>query len=67
MLPTNPRGGKLAKPRDGWRHEIMRILVVDDFEPWRRFVSSLLRREPARHVVFEAAEKRPIHLLYTQR
>ena len=34
----------------------MRILVVDDFEPWRRFVSSLLRREPARHVVFEAAD-----------
>jgi DNA-binding NarL/FixJ family response regulator len=30
--------------------------VVDDFEPWRRFVSSTLRKEPGLQVVGEASD-----------
>jgi DNA-binding NarL/FixJ family response regulator len=32
-----------------------RILVVDDFEPWRRFACSTLRKEPGLQVVGEAS------------
>ena len=31
-----------------------RILVVDDYEPWRRFVCSILQREPGLRVAGEA-------------
>jgi len=31
-----------------------RILVADNFEPWRRFVSSMLQNRPGFHVVGEA-------------
>ena len=34
----------------------VRILVVDDFEPWRRFASSLLRGKPELQVVGEASD-----------
>ena len=34
----------------------VRILMVDDFEPWRRFASSLLRRKPELQVVGEASD-----------
>ena len=33
----------------------VRILVVDDFEPWRRFASSTLRKKQGLHVVGEAS------------
>src|ERR1700730_17191332 len=29
---------------------IVRILLVDDFEPWRTFVASLLKKNPARQI-----------------
>jgi DNA-binding NarL/FixJ family response regulator len=35
---------------------IVRILVVDDFAPWRRFVSTIARREPRWHVISEASD-----------
>jgi DNA-binding NarL/FixJ family response regulator len=35
---------------------LVRILVVDDFEPWRRFASSLLRGKPELQVVGEASD-----------
>lgn len=35
---------------------IIRILVVDDFEPWRQFVSSFLSNLPPFHVVGEASD-----------
>jgi DNA-binding NarL/FixJ family response regulator len=35
---------------------LVRILVVDDFEPWRRFVLSTLRRRPELQVVFETSD-----------
>jgi DNA-binding NarL/FixJ family response regulator len=35
---------------------LVRILVVDDFEPWRRFVLSTLRRRPELKVVFETSD-----------
>ena len=34
----------------------VRILVVDDFEPWRRFACSLLREKPELQVVGEASD-----------
>lgn len=34
----------------------IRILVVDDFEPWRRFACSTLRKEPGLQVVGEASD-----------
>jgi len=33
----------------------VRILVVDDFEPWRRFACSTLRKKPGLQVVGEAS------------
>lgn len=35
---------------------IARIMVVDDFEPWRRFVSSIVQEEPGWHVVGEISD-----------
>jgi DNA-binding NarL/FixJ family response regulator len=35
---------------------IISILVVDDFAPWRRFVSTITRIEPGWHVVSEASD-----------
>jgi DNA-binding NarL/FixJ family response regulator len=35
---------------------IVRILVVDDFEPWRRFVSTMAQIEPGWHVIGEASD-----------
>jgi DNA-binding NarL/FixJ family response regulator len=35
---------------------IVRILVVDDFAPWRRFVSTIARRELGWHVISEASD-----------
>jgi DNA-binding NarL/FixJ family response regulator len=34
----------------------VRILVVDDFEPWRRFVVSLIEQDPGLEVIDEAAD-----------
>ena len=34
----------------------MRILVVDDYEPWRRFVSSTLRKQPNLQVICEVSD-----------
>jgi len=33
---------------------LIRILVADDFVPWRRFVSSIVRQQPGWQVVCEA-------------
>ena len=33
---------------------ITRILVVDDYEPWRRFVSTTLQKQPTLQVIGEA-------------
>src|SRR5271169_2638586 len=35
---------------------LVRILVVDDFEPWRRFVLSMLKQNPEFQVVGEASD-----------
>jgi DNA-binding NarL/FixJ family response regulator len=35
---------------------VVRILVVDDFEPWRRFVSTIAQIEPGWHVIGEASD-----------
>jgi DNA-binding NarL/FixJ family response regulator len=42
--------GKTLKPSS------TRILVVDDFEPWRRFACSTLRKEPGFQIVGEASD-----------
>lgn len=34
----------------------LRILVVDDFEPWRRFVSSALAKQSGLHNLFEVSD-----------
>jgi CheY-like chemotaxis protein len=34
----------------------VRILVVDDFEPWRRFVSSMLLKKPGLQIVGETLD-----------
>jgi len=33
-----------------------RILVVEDFEPWRRLISSMLEKEPHLHIICEASD-----------
>jgi len=35
---------------------LVRVLVVDDYEPFRRFVCSTLRRRPGLHIVGEALD-----------
>ena len=35
---------------------MVRILVVDDFEPWRRFVQSVFRESPEFEIVGESAD-----------
>ena len=35
---------------------LIRVLVVDDFELWRRFVCSTLQRKPELHVVCEVSD-----------
>lgn len=35
---------------------LIRILVVDDFEPWRRFVASALQKHSSLQIVFEASD-----------
>src|SRR5271170_3940972 len=35
---------------------LVRILIVDDFEPWRRFVSSMLKKRPDLQVMCEASD-----------
>jgi CheY-like chemotaxis protein len=35
---------------------IVRILVADDFAPWRHFVSTIAHIQPGRHVVSEASD-----------
>ena len=35
---------------------IIRILIVDDFAPWRRFVSAIAQTEPEWHVIGEASD-----------
>jgi DNA-binding NarL/FixJ family response regulator len=34
----------------------VRILVVEDFEPWRRFISSMLGTEPHLHIICEVSD-----------
>jgi DNA-binding NarL/FixJ family response regulator len=34
----------------------VRIILVDDFEPWRRFVASLLQEKPDWQVICEASD-----------
>jgi DNA-binding NarL/FixJ family response regulator len=34
----------------------IQILLVDDFEPWRRFVHSLVQKEPELQIVCEVAD-----------
>lgn len=34
----------------------VRILIVDDFEPWRRFLCSLLQQDPAWQIISEASD-----------
>ena len=34
----------------------VRVLVVDDYEPWRRFVCSALRKRPELEIVGEASD-----------
>ena len=33
-----------------------RVLVVDDHEPWRRFISTTLQKRPGTHVISEASD-----------
>jgi chemotaxis response regulator CheB len=32
------------------------ILLVDDFAPWRRFVSSVVQKEPELQIISEASD-----------
>lgn len=35
---------------------VIRILVADDFEPWRRFLSSMIDTEPNWRIVYEVSD-----------
>jgi DNA-binding NarL/FixJ family response regulator len=41
---------------DFMKPSTIRVLVVDDFEPWRRFVSVMLRTKPGLRIVGEASD-----------
>jgi DNA-binding NarL/FixJ family response regulator len=41
---------------DFMKPSTVRVLVVDDFEPWRRFVSVMLRTKPGLAIVGEASD-----------
>ena len=47
-----------AVPRsnDNRGGSLFRVLVVDDFEPWRRYVCSMLQTQPEVRVVAEVAD-----------
>ena len=45
-------------PNSGAAVPVVRILVVDDFAPFRHFLSSTLNREPGWHVIGEASDGR---------
>ncbi len=34
----------------------VRILIVDDFEPWRQFLRSFVQQNPAWHIISEASD-----------
>jgi hypothetical protein len=50
-LVLNSKGEKAISDQS-----IIRILVADDFAPWRLFVSTIARREPGWHVISEASD-----------
>jgi DNA-binding NarL/FixJ family response regulator len=35
---------------------LIRILLVDDFEPWRRFVCSMVQKEPELQIICEVSD-----------
>jgi len=47
--------GVLSLQRKKKAKVTVRVLVVDDFEPWRREIRNLLRGRPEFHVIAEAA------------
>jgi DNA-binding NarL/FixJ family response regulator len=49
----------LVDLRFGGRHQqlgLVRILVVDDFEPWRRSIISIIEADPELRVIHEASD-----------
>jgi CheY-like chemotaxis protein len=42
--------------KESFEHIIDRVLVVDDYEPWRRFVLSALREQPQLQVVGQVSD-----------
>jgi hypothetical protein len=48
------KGDVMAKAHTA--HSFVRILLVDDFEPWRQQVCSILRARPGRRVIAVAAD-----------
>jgi DNA-binding NarL/FixJ family response regulator len=38
------------------KRSTIRVLVVDDFEPWRRFVTDMLRTQPGLQIIGEASD-----------
>jgi DNA-binding NarL/FixJ family response regulator len=34
----------------------VKIMLVDDFEPWRNFAASLLQKNPGWEIIFEASD-----------
>jgi len=55
LVPVSPRRVNL-NPASNLQTSISRILVVDDYEPWRRLVCSLLQKESDLKVVGEARD-----------
>jgi len=54
-METDPTNGR---PHESWGSSVnIRILVADDFRPWRRFVSSLIQpKKPAWRIVCEVSD-----------
>lgn len=44
------------EPRTSLKPQMIRVLVVDDFEQWRRFVSVSLKQEPGFDVIGEVSD-----------
>jgi DNA-binding NarL/FixJ family response regulator len=40
----------------GWVEKRVRVLVVDDYEPWRRFFSTTLQKRPELQIIGEASD-----------
>jgi CheY-like chemotaxis protein len=56
LLRSNAPAGRHELSVDGVRMTPIRVLVIDDYEPWRAFVSLVIQRRPELVIVGEVSD-----------